>query len=227
MSESRNECSCKFLFDFNSLLQEGQTCSGAGMLGCLPGFAFLLFVHFTSRYSLLVRVPDSWSKGCAFESQQEWREHFLLKRQLCVLTLILCPFHLHVTTVAHKRSRSFCQKCRWQVTPNHPYTLDLLKLEWADYAAVQAECGNLSGNELTRNSSGVHLVTVVSAHWATVGLILAWRMESACASLISMFKTKHRREMNCWTFSQNALTWGKSHQTTTCHKWTVLDWNAY
>ena len=28
------------------------------------------------------------------------------------------------------------------------------KSEWADYAAVQAECGNLSGNELTRDSSG-------------------------------------------------------------------------
>ena len=27
-------------------------------------------------------------------------------------------------------------------------------MEWADYAAVQAECGNLSGNELTRDSSG-------------------------------------------------------------------------
>ena len=25
---------------------------------------------------------------------------------------------------------------------------------WADYAAVQAKCGNLSGNELTCNSSG-------------------------------------------------------------------------
>ena len=27
------------------------------------------------------------------------------------------------------------------------------KSEWADYAAVQAECGNLPGNELTRNLS--------------------------------------------------------------------------
>ena len=26
--------------------------------------------------------------------------------------------------------------------------------DWADYAAVQALCGNLSGNELTCNSSG-------------------------------------------------------------------------
>ena len=35
----------------------------------------------------------------------------------------------------------------------HVTTPDPTKSEWADYAAVQAECGNLSGNELTRNSS--------------------------------------------------------------------------
>ena len=62
--------------------------------------------------------------------------------------------HSRVTAVARKRPRSFCQKCRWQVTFKHAYTLDPSKSEWADYAAVQAECGNLSGNELTRNSSG-------------------------------------------------------------------------
>ena len=44
--------------------------------------------------------------------------------------------------------------CRWKVTPTHTYTLDPTKLEWADYAAVQAQCGNLSENELTRNLSG-------------------------------------------------------------------------
>ena len=103
---------------------------------------------------LLVTAPDSWSKGCKFESWQERQENFLLQCQLCVLTLIRCPFHPHVTTVAHKRPRSFCQKCRWRVTPKHTYTLDPSKPEWADYAVVHAECGNLSGNELTRNSSG-------------------------------------------------------------------------
>ena len=41
--------------------------------------------------------------------------------QLCVLTLIWCPFHPCVTTVAHKRPGSFCQKCRWQVIPKHAY----------------------------------------------------------------------------------------------------------
>ena len=42
----------------------------------------------------------------------------------------------------------------WQIAPKHTYTLDPTKSEWADYAAVQAECGNLSGNKLTCKSSG-------------------------------------------------------------------------
>ena len=50
-----------------------------------------------------------------------------------------------------QRPWSFCQKCRWQVTPKHAYTCDSTKSEWADYAAVQAQCENLSGNELTFN----------------------------------------------------------------------------
>ena len=71
-----------------------------------------------------------------------------------MLSLIRCPFHPRVTAVARHRPRSFCQKCRWQVTPKHAYTLDPTKSERADYAAVQAQCGSLSGNELTHNSSG-------------------------------------------------------------------------
>ena len=39
-------------------------------------------------------------------------------------------------------------------TVKHAYYLDPTKWEWADYAAVQALCGNLSGNELTCNLSG-------------------------------------------------------------------------
>ena len=46
-----------------------------------------------SRNSLLVRAPDSLSKGCEFKSRQKRRENFLLQSQLCVLTLIRCPFH--------------------------------------------------------------------------------------------------------------------------------------
>ena len=41
---------------------------------------------------------------------------------LCWL-LFRYPFHPRVTAVARKRPRSFCQKCRWQVTAKHAYTL--------------------------------------------------------------------------------------------------------
>ena len=46
-----------------------------------------------SRDSLLVRAPDSWSKGYEFVSRQDRRENFLLQRNFFVLTLIRYPFH--------------------------------------------------------------------------------------------------------------------------------------
>ena len=57
-------------------------------------------------------------KGCEFESRQERREDFLLQSQLCLLTLIWCPYQPRVTAVARKRPRSFCQKCKWQIHLN-------------------------------------------------------------------------------------------------------------
>ena len=49
----------------------------------------------------MVRVLDSWLKGCEFKSRQEWRENFLLQSQLCVLTLIRYPFHSPVLPKWH------------------------------------------------------------------------------------------------------------------------------
>ena len=43
---------------------------------------------------------------------------------LCWL-LFRYSFHHRVTAVAHKRCRSLWQKCRWQVTAKHTYTLTL------------------------------------------------------------------------------------------------------
>ena len=63
-------------------------------------------------------------------------------------------YHPRVTAVARRRPWSFCQKCSLQVTPKYSNTLDPMKSEWADYAAVQAECGNLYGNEFTGDLSG-------------------------------------------------------------------------
>ena len=49
---------------------------------------------------------------------------------LCWL-LFRYPFYPRVTAVARKRPRSFCQKCRWQVTAKHAYTLHMwLCMKW-------------------------------------------------------------------------------------------------
>ena len=66
-----------------------------------------------------------------------------------MLTLIRCPLNPSVTAVALRRSRSFCQKYRWQVTPKHAYTLDPTKSEWVDSAALQH---NLSKNSRPQSS---------------------------------------------------------------------------
>ena len=62
-----------------------------------------------------------WSGGRIFFSRVNF---------LCWL-LFWYPFHPHVTAVARKRPRSFCQKRRWQVTAKHAYTLRMwLCMKW-------------------------------------------------------------------------------------------------
>ena len=60
--------------------------------------------------SSVVRAPDSWLKGRGFESLLERRENFFSRVDFLCWLLFLCPFHPRVTTVARKKSRSFCQK---------------------------------------------------------------------------------------------------------------------
>ena len=59
----------------------------------------------------------------------------------------------------HKRPLSFCQKCRWQVTPKHTYTLD---------PCCPGIVWNLSGKQAHMQLVREHSATAVSAHWATV-----------------------------------------------------------
>ena len=54
-----------------------------------------------------------WNGGRIFFSRVDFLRWLLFRY----------PFHPRVTTVARKKSRSFCQKCRWQVTAKHAYTL--------------------------------------------------------------------------------------------------------
>ena len=70
-----------------------------------------------------------------------------------------------------------------------------MKSEWADYAAVQAQCGNLSENELTRNSSGnaqLKSSQLTEPLWADPGL----KSGISVCKLISTVKKKYAQAGN-------------------------------
>ena len=73
----------------------------------------MTIVMIREQGQLVGRAPDSQSEGCEFESRQGLRENVLFQSYLGVVIFIRCPFHSHVTVVARKRPKSFCQKCRW------------------------------------------------------------------------------------------------------------------
>ena len=130
-----------------------------------------------------------------------------------MLTCICCLFQPYVTAVAHTRPRSFCQKCKWQVTPKHANTLDPMKSELADYAAVYAQCGNLSQAKLkpplTWNAQP-QLSQLAEPLWTDPGLTSG---NSVC-KLISTLKNKQKKckqGMNGCTLSQNPWKQRKSH----------------
>ena len=134
-----------------------------------PGSGVACWLECHTRDRQVASSNHSWSDGRIFSSRVNF---------VCWL-LFGVRSTARVTAVARKRPRLFCQKCRYQVTPKHAYTFDPMKSEWADYAAVQAQCGNLSGNELTRNSSGncintfqYHLIQIVGARvpWNVVAM---------------------------------------------------------
>ena len=79
---------------------------------------------------------------------------FFSQSQLCVLTLIRCPFHPRVIATARKRPRSFCQKCKWQATPIMHTSLTQRSRGGLTKPLPWHSVGTYHENELTRNSSG-------------------------------------------------------------------------
>ena len=121
-----------------------------------------------------------WSGGRIFFSRVDF---------LCWL-LFRYPFHPRVTAVACKRPRSFCQKCRWQVTAKHAYTLRMwLCMKWhgvwlygvhrtcAETAAVS--CGSSHASAVSTDTTSVDIqktrykviVTHVEPHASAVSLL--------------------------------------------------------
>ena len=60
----------------------------------------------------------------------------------------------HVLPLWHVKDPSHPAKSARGRLHQNTHTLDQIKSAWADYAAVQVQCGNLSGNKLTRNLTG-------------------------------------------------------------------------
>ena len=82
----------------------------------------------------------------------------------------------------------------------------------SDYAAVQAQCGNLPRNKLTHNSSGnirLQLSQPAEPLWTDLGLMSGISMCELLST--SKKKKKHRQEMDGQTFSPNPCKQGKSH----------------
>ena len=99
------ECSC--CWNFRWLVKCCFTCTetvGAGIAQWLE--------RRTRDWKVAGSNP-CWNGGRIFFSRVDF---------LCWL-LFRYPFHPRVTAVARKKSRSFCQKCRWQVTAKHAYNL--------------------------------------------------------------------------------------------------------
>ena len=91
-------------------------------------------------------------------------EEFFLQSQLCVLTLIWCPFHPCVTEVARKRRRPFCQKCRWQVNLNSQTPLpNEVGVGWLCPGILWKPFRKRLHTYLVRE----HSAAVVSARWTT------------------------------------------------------------
>ena len=70
-----------------------------------------------------------------------------------MLTLIRCPFYPVLPQWHVKDPGHFAKSAGGRLHLN-TYSLDQTKSEWADYATVQAQCGNISGKMLTHNLSG-------------------------------------------------------------------------
>ena len=85
-----------------------------------------------------------------------------------------------------------------------PPTLDPSKSEWADYATVQEECGNLSGNEFTCNSSRntrSQSSQLAEPLWTDPGL----KSRISLRELISTLKRKEKKKAQAGNELSNIL----------------------
>ena len=111
------------------------------------------------------KVPGSSLRRSGRKKKKFSRVDFL-----CWL-LFRYPFHPRVTAVASKRSRSFCQKCRWQVTAKYTCTLPMwLWLKWH----CKLVHGCMVYTELAPRRQQIHVVPAMQRPNNFVSTPLRW-----------------------------------------------------
>ena len=112
----------------------------------------------------LERRTHDWKVAGSNPCRSGGRIFFSKVNFLCWL-LFWYLFHPHVTAVTCKRSRSFCQKCWWQVTAKHAYTLRL-------WLCVKRHGAWLYG--VHRTCAETAAVSCGTSHASTVSTPLRW-----------------------------------------------------
>ena len=103
---------------------------------------------------------------------------------------------LCITAEARKRSRSVCQKCKWQVTPKHASTIDPTKSELAENAVQESVWELIRETSLhaTRQGTLVHSPLSSLSH---CGLITKkWNWNVRADLHLKKNIEKRRRGMN-------------------------------
>ena len=167
--------------------------------------------------SSVVRAPDSWLKGRTCRSGG--RIFFSRVDFLCWL-LFRYPFHPRVTAVARKRSRSFCQKCRWQVIAKHAYTLRMwLCMKWhgAWLYGVHRTCAETAA------------VSCCTSHASAVIIPLWWIFKTRYHKLVTHVEP-HASAVSLVKKEENSAIWAIINQllmahATLCWKRTCSEWD--
>ena len=96
----------------------------------LFGLVILTFTRssFPSRDSLSGEQRTRDRKLASSNPGRSGRRIFFSRVNFCADSYSV-SVPLYVTAMSRKRPRSFCQECRWQVTPKHAYTFDPTKSE--------------------------------------------------------------------------------------------------
>ena len=82
------------------------------------------------------------------------------------------PFHPRFTAVARKRPRSFCQKCRWQVTAKTRIHLTYVALHEVTWCMVHGSMVYTERAEMAADSCG-------TIHASAVSTPLRWIFKNA------------------------------------------------